>query len=81
MRGGSDRVFGMRWVATRSLSRTNGTACADDVRLLTQRYTAAIEKVVRRTPEQYLWLHRRWKHQPKPRGKAGKAVRIDEANG
>jgi Kdo2-lipid IVA lauroyltransferase/acyltransferase len=53
---------------------------ADDVRLLTQRYTAAIEAVVRRTPEQYLWLHRRWKHQPKPR-KAGKAVRVDEANG
>ena len=40
---------------------------ADDVRLLTQRYTAALEAVIRRAPEQYLWLHRRWKHQPKPR--------------
>ena len=42
---------------------------ADDARLLTQRYTAALERVVRRDPEQYLWLHRRWKHQPRPRGR------------
>lgn len=37
---------------------------ADDARLLTQRYTAALERIIRRSPEQYLWLHRRWKHQP-----------------
>ena len=24
--------------------------------------------IIRRDPEQYLWLHRRWKHQPKPKG-------------
>jgi KDO2-lipid IV(A) lauroyltransferase len=37
---------------------------------ITQRYTAALERVVRESPEQYFWLHRRWKHQPaakKPR--------------
>jgi Kdo2-lipid IVA lauroyltransferase/acyltransferase len=45
------------------------TGTADDARLLTQRYTAALERVIRRDPEQYLWLHRRWKHQPKPRGR------------
>jgi KDO2-lipid IV(A) lauroyltransferase len=26
-------------------------------------YTAALEKWVRLAPEQYLWQHRRWKHQ------------------
>jgi KDO2-lipid IV(A) lauroyltransferase len=39
----------------------------DDVRLLTQRFTTALESAIRRDPDQYLWLHRRWKHQPKPR--------------
>jgi KDO2-lipid IV(A) lauroyltransferase len=36
----------------------------DVVKALTQRYTAALERLVRRHPEQYFWLHRRWKHQP-----------------
>jgi KDO2-lipid IV(A) lauroyltransferase len=35
------------------------------VREMTQRFTAALERVVRQAPEQYFWLHRRWKHQPK----------------
>jgi KDO2-lipid IV(A) lauroyltransferase len=38
------------------------------VRAITQRFTSALERGVRRAPEQYFWLHRRWKHQPlKPR--------------
>jgi KDO2-lipid IV(A) lauroyltransferase len=48
------------------------TGTADDVRLLTQRYTTALETIIRRSPEQYLWLHRRWKHQPKPKKATGK---------
>jgi KDO2-lipid IV(A) lauroyltransferase len=36
----------------------------DAVRALTQRFTAALERLVRRYPEQYFWLHNRWKHQP-----------------
>ncbi len=39
----------------------------DAVRAITQRFTAALERLVRRYPEQYFWLHRRWKHQPAPR--------------
>ena len=55
------------------------TGGSDDARLLTQRYTSALEAVVRRSPEQYLWLHRRWKHQPKVKARAGKdrSVRLD----
>lgn len=37
------------------------------VREITQHFTTALERLVRRDPEQYFWLHRRWKHQPTPR--------------
>ena len=40
---------------------------ADDVRLLTQRFTSALERLIRQDPTQYLWLHRRWKNQPQSR--------------
>ena len=42
----------------------------DAVRAITQRFTSALEGMVRRCPEQYFWLHRRWKHQPKSRSKS-----------
>ena len=31
---------------------------------LTQQYSSAIERAIRRAPEQYFWVHRRWKSQP-----------------
>lgn len=37
----------------------------DPLRYITQEYTSAIESMVRKAPEQYLWTHRRWKHRPK----------------
>ena len=36
----------------------------EDVRRLTQLYTAVVEKYVRRYPDQWLWIHRRWKTRP-----------------
>lgn len=41
----------------------------DAVKAITQRFTTALERVVRHAPEQYFWLHRRWKHQPTVRGR------------
>ena len=39
------------------------------VREMTQRFTRDLENLVRLAPEQYFWVHRRWKHQPLPRKK------------
>jgi Kdo2-lipid IVA lauroyltransferase/acyltransferase len=39
----------------------------DELREITQRYTAALERIVRRAPEQYFWVHRRWKTEPDAR--------------
>jgi KDO2-lipid IV(A) lauroyltransferase len=38
----------------------------DAVRAITVRFTEALERLIRRYPEQYFWIHRRWKHQPLP---------------
>ncbi len=58
------------------------TGGADDARLLTQRFTTALEELIRQDPSQYLWLHRRWKHQPIARKKASKpeAARSEAAS-
>ncbi len=45
----------------------------DAVRAMTERFTTAFERVVRSAPEQYFWLHRRWKHAP-PKKKAKRAA-------
>jgi KDO2-lipid IV(A) lauroyltransferase len=37
----------------------------DPLRYITQRYTKAIEDMVRAEPGQYLWVHRRWKTRPR----------------
>jgi KDO2-lipid IV(A) lauroyltransferase len=31
---------------------------------ITQRFTSALERLVRMAPDQYLWVHRRWKTRP-----------------
>ncbi len=36
----------------------------DAVRAITQRFSTALEKLIATAPEQYFWLHNRWKHQP-----------------
>jgi KDO2-lipid IV(A) lauroyltransferase len=38
----------------------------DSLRRATQQYTTIIEQEVSRHPDQWTWIHRRWKTQPKP---------------
>ena len=52
---------------------------------ITQAYTAALEAIIRAAPEQYLWIHRRWKSKPRskadlPQVQTGPAV-LDPPNG
>jgi KDO2-lipid IV(A) lauroyltransferase len=44
------------------------------VRHITERFTRALEQLVRIDPKQYFWLHRRWKHQPPSRKTARQAA-------
>ncbi len=37
----------------------------DPLYYITARYNRAIEQMIKNAPEQYLWLHRRWKSRPK----------------
>jgi KDO2-lipid IV(A) lauroyltransferase len=46
---------------------------ADPLPWITQQFTTALEATIRRWPEQYLWVHRRWKHRPKERVASGSA--------
>lgn len=45
----------------------------DPLFYITARYARAIEQMVRRSPEQYLWIHRRWKSRPRHE-REGKAM-------
>jgi len=38
---------------------------ADPLRWVTQSFSQSMESFIRKAPEQYLWMHRRWKSRPK----------------
>ncbi|MEZ6067588.1 MAG: lysophospholipid acyltransferase family protein [Planctomycetaceae bacterium] len=42
----------------------------DPIREITERYTQALERAIRRAPEQYFWVHRRWKSEPRRKVRA-----------
>ena len=60
-------------------------AQGDPLLWITQAYTAAMEAIVRAAPEQYFWMHRRWKSQPRkrkpvPAGLAADGAKVRSAN-
>ncbi len=48
---------------------TTRIVARDEVKEITQRFTVALERSIRRAPEQYFWVHRRWKTDPVTRQK------------
>ncbi len=52
---------------------------ADAIRLLTLRYVDVLEKYVRKYPDQYFWLHNRWKTAPPADAKFWERVPTDLA--
>ncbi len=40
---------------------------AGDIRFNTQRHTEVLESIIRRFPDQYFWIHRRWERKEKDR--------------
>ncbi|TMG81199.1 MAG: lysophospholipid acyltransferase family protein, partial [Betaproteobacteria bacterium] len=39
----------------------------EEIRLTTRAYNAALERLVLRHPEQWFWVHRRWKTSRRPK--------------
>jgi len=60
-----DQRYGFEIGIERIIHPREWTDVDDPLRWITQEYTTALENVARRDPEQYLWVHRRWKHRPK----------------
>ncbi len=54
--------------------RNTGDRTVTGVRPLTQWYSRVIEDFVRRAPDQYWWLHDRWKDRRKPKQKSRQAA-------
>lgn len=60
-----------RWVSfslmTSALIDSRDFTSKDAVPEITQAYTTALEDLIRCAPEQYFWVHRRWKSEPRQR--------------
>ncbi len=54
-------------LATQAVIDSRDYQGADAIRQITQAYTTALEQLIRRAPEQYFWVHRRWKSEPRRR--------------
>jgi Kdo2-lipid IVA lauroyltransferase/acyltransferase len=60
-----DKTIGRyRFVHGRLLEPSNTGDRKQDVIATTAAYTAEIEKVIRQYPEQWMWIHKRWKTRP-----------------
>ena len=47
---------------------------SENVRQITQRYSTGLENVIRSAPEQYFWIHNRWKPHRQPKSDMARAA-------
>lgn len=59
-----DRDFGFELGVADVIEPHDWADRRDPVYYVTARHVRAIERIVRRWPEQYLWMHRRWRRRP-----------------
>jgi len=52
---------------------------AEDIKRITSEMTRRVESAVRACPEQWMWLHRRWKTRPAEKGKSQESPKEKEA--
>jgi KDO2-lipid IV(A) lauroyltransferase len=68
-----DNTYKMIW--EKPISSPQGGDKEEDVERLTQEWTGVLEKYIREYPDQWVWLHRRWKSSPpEERQEAGEKV-------
>ena len=69
---------GSRWVqfnlTTQDIIDPADFQGANGINELTQRFTSSLEALIRKAPEQYFWVHRRWKTPPDARRKRREAA-------
>ena len=53
--------------------------CLGTIPLLTEWYTRQLEGLIRQAPQQYWWVHRRWKGQPADRRELRRLRRRQQA--
>jgi KDO2-lipid IV(A) lauroyltransferase len=68
-----DRPYSFELKVQRMIEPEEWANADDPLRWITREYNKALENAIRQAPEQYLWVHRRWKHRPagEPRGPDG----------
>ena len=57
-----------RFIIQDPIELAKGPDKEENVRINTQRWSTAVEKFIRKHPDQWVWMHRRWKTRPEDRG-------------
>ena len=73
------RGFRYRMDVERIIQPEEWDAQENPLQWVTDEYAGALERLIRRAPEQYLWVHQRWKTRPPAERKAAEAAATSSA--